>query len=313
MPPPGSGDRPLRVAVVGAGLYATEALLKNRTSSSRSTSSTASRRRSGCSATGRPRPPVDQGGGPGAGADPGRSPGAAVRERHLQGRPPPPGPQAPLRPDRLRRWRPGRPAHEHPRRGPAQQPPGHLVRRLVQRPSRLPRAARRSHLRAGGGGRQRQRGHGRGPHPGHRPRRAGHDRHRRPRPGGVAGQPGPRGRGPGRRGAAQASCTTPELKELGKLDGVGVVVDPANVELARASRTVVEEDRTARANLKILREYAARDPPRRPAPHRPALPVLGRPSSSGAAAASPACGSSATSWSRTPRAGSGPRARASST
>ena len=39
MPPPGSGDRPLRVAVVGAGLYATEALLKNRTSSSRSTSS----------------------------------------------------------------------------------------------------------------------------------------------------------------------------------------------------------------------------------------------------------------------------------
>jgi len=114
-------------------------------------------------------------------------------------------------------------------------------------------------------------------------------------------------------GAAQASCTTPELKELGKLDGVGVVVDPANVELARASRTVVEEDRTARANLKILREYAARDPPRRPAPHRPALPVLGRPSSSGAAAASPACGSSATSWSRTPRAGSGPRARASST
>jgi hypothetical protein len=82
---------------------------------------------------------------------------------------PPPGPQAPLRPDRPRRWRPGRPAHEHPRRGPAQQPPGHLVRRLVQRPSRLPRAARRSHLRAGGGGRQRQRGHGRGPHPGHRP------------------------------------------------------------------------------------------------------------------------------------------------
>jgi hypothetical protein len=212
MPPPGSGDRPLRVAVVGAGLYATEALLKNRTSSSRSTSSTASRRRSGCSATGRPRPPVDQGGGPGAGADPGRSPGAAVRERHLQGRPPPPGPQAPLRPDRLRRWRPGRPAHEHPRRGPAQQPPGHLVRRLVQRPSRLPRAARRSRLRAGGGGRQRQRGHGRGPHPGHRPRRAG-----------------------------QTDIADHALEAL------------------RASRTVVEEDRTARANLKILREYAARD------------------------------------------------------
>jgi ferredoxin/flavodoxin---NADP+ reductase len=63
----------------------------------------------------------------------------------------------------------------------------------------------------------------------------------------------------GRRGAAQASFTTPELKELGKLDGVDVVVDPANIELDPASRTVVEEDRTARANLKILREYAARD------------------------------------------------------
>ncbi|HET7516651.1 MAG TPA: FAD-dependent oxidoreductase [Actinomycetes bacterium] len=63
----------------------------------------------------------------------------------------------------------------------------------------------------------------------------------------------------GRRGAAQASFTTPELKELGKLDGVDVAVDPANIELDPASRTVVEEDRTARANLKILREYAARD------------------------------------------------------
>jgi ferredoxin/flavodoxin---NADP+ reductase len=63
----------------------------------------------------------------------------------------------------------------------------------------------------------------------------------------------------GRRGAAQASFTTPELKELGKLAGVEVVVDPANIELDPASRTVVEEDRTARANLKILREYAARD------------------------------------------------------
>jgi ferredoxin/flavodoxin---NADP+ reductase len=40
---------------------------------------------------------------------------------------------------------------------------------------------------------------------------------------------------------------------------VDLVVDPADIELDRASRTVVEEDRTARANLKILREYAARD------------------------------------------------------
>jgi NADPH-dependent glutamate synthase beta subunit-like oxidoreductase len=62
----------------------------------------------------------------------------------------------------------------------------------------------------------------------------------------------------GRRGAAQASFTTPELRELGKLDGVDVVVDPGEIELDPASRTVVEEDRTARANLKHLQEYAGR-------------------------------------------------------
>ena len=49
---------------------------------------------------------------------------------------------------------------------------------------------------------------------------------------------------------------------------------PANIELDPASRTVVEEDGTARADLKILREYAARD--RHDAPRRivPALPGL---------------------------------------
>ena len=62
----------------------------------------------------------------------------------------------------------------------------------------------------------------------------------------------------GRRGAAQASFTTPELRELGKLEGVDVVVDPGNLALDPASQAVVEEDRTARANLKHLREYAAR-------------------------------------------------------
>jgi ferredoxin--NADP+ reductase len=62
----------------------------------------------------------------------------------------------------------------------------------------------------------------------------------------------------GRRGAAQASFTTPELRELGRLEGVDVVVDPGDLELDPASQAVVEEDRTARANLKHLREYAAR-------------------------------------------------------
>jgi ferredoxin--NADP+ reductase len=61
----------------------------------------------------------------------------------------------------------------------------------------------------------------------------------------------------GRRGAAQASFTTPELRELGKLDGVDVVVDRRNIELDPASQAEAEEDRTARANLKYLQECAA--------------------------------------------------------
>src|SRR5206468_5542990 len=62
----------------------------------------------------------------------------------------------------------------------------------------------------------------------------------------------------GRRGAAQASFTTPELRELGKLDGVDVVVDRRNIELDPASQAEAETDRTARNNLRYLREYAAR-------------------------------------------------------
>ena len=62
----------------------------------------------------------------------------------------------------------------------------------------------------------------------------------------------------GRRGAAQAAFTTPEIKELGKLEGVDVVVDPHNIELDPASLADLEADRTARANLECLRGYAAR-------------------------------------------------------
>ncbi|HZU69671.1 MAG TPA: FAD-dependent oxidoreductase [Ktedonobacteraceae bacterium] len=62
----------------------------------------------------------------------------------------------------------------------------------------------------------------------------------------------------GRRGAAQASFSTPEIKELGKLEGVDVIVDPKNIELDPASQAVIEEDRTARANVEVLHEYATR-------------------------------------------------------
>jgi len=69
----------------------------------------------------------------------------------------------------------------------------------------------------------------------------------------------------GRRGPAQASFTPPELAELGELEGADVVVDPTELELDVASAAALEEGReTARRNLEILREFAARAPSGRP-------------------------------------------------
>ena len=62
----------------------------------------------------------------------------------------------------------------------------------------------------------------------------------------------------GRRGPALASFTTPEIRELGRLEGVEVTVDPQDLELDPASQAEMEEDRTAKANLKILHAYAGR-------------------------------------------------------
>jgi ferredoxin--NADP+ reductase len=61
----------------------------------------------------------------------------------------------------------------------------------------------------------------------------------------------------GRRGPAQASFTTPEIRELGKLEGVEATVDSRSLELDPVSQAELEEDRTAKANLKILHGYAA--------------------------------------------------------
>ncbi len=61
----------------------------------------------------------------------------------------------------------------------------------------------------------------------------------------------------GRRGAAQAAFTTPEIKEFGKIPGVDVLVDAENIALDPQSAALLEEDRTAAANLEILRGYAA--------------------------------------------------------
>jgi ferredoxin--NADP+ reductase len=57
----------------------------------------------------------------------------------------------------------------------------------------------------------------------------------------------------GRRGPAQASWTTQELKEMGELAGADVSVDPA--ELAGAD----ESDTHVHRNMDVLRDFAARD------------------------------------------------------
>jgi ferredoxin/flavodoxin---NADP+ reductase len=62
----------------------------------------------------------------------------------------------------------------------------------------------------------------------------------------------------GRRGPAQASWTTQELKEMGELAGADVVVDPADLELDAASEAALEHDTNARRNMDVLREFASR-------------------------------------------------------
>jgi ferredoxin--NADP+ reductase len=69
----------------------------------------------------------------------------------------------------------------------------------------------------------------------------------------------------GRRGPAQAAFTNPELKELGELAGADVVVDPVDLELDAASEAALADARgTARRNVDLLREYAAREPEGKP-------------------------------------------------
>ncbi|MBC8162700.1 MAG: FAD-dependent oxidoreductase [Roseiflexaceae bacterium] len=62
----------------------------------------------------------------------------------------------------------------------------------------------------------------------------------------------------GRRGPAQAAFTTPELKEFGELHGVDVIVNAADLELDEVSAETVATDRTAAKNVELLRTYAQR-------------------------------------------------------
>ncbi|HEU5156494.1 MAG TPA: FAD-dependent oxidoreductase [Streptosporangiaceae bacterium] len=68
----------------------------------------------------------------------------------------------------------------------------------------------------------------------------------------------------GRRGPAQAKFTTKELRELGELENAAVAVRPEDLELDPASAALEESDRHVRGNLKVLRDWAAREPVDRP-------------------------------------------------
>ena len=72
----------------------------------------------------------------------------------------------------------------------------------------------------------------------------------------------------GRRGPAQAAFTSAELRELGRLEGVDMRVDPADLELDAVSQEWLDADGTftARKNVELLREFAAR--PSRPEAER---------------------------------------------
>jgi NADPH-dependent glutamate synthase beta subunit-like oxidoreductase len=68
----------------------------------------------------------------------------------------------------------------------------------------------------------------------------------------------------GRRGPAQATFTTKELKELGELLEADVIVDPAHVELDAASAAAAESDRAVGRNVEVIREWSTRAPEGKP-------------------------------------------------
>jgi ferredoxin--NADP+ reductase len=69
----------------------------------------------------------------------------------------------------------------------------------------------------------------------------------------------------GRRGPAQAKFTTKELRELGELAGVDIVVgageaDPDAFDVTASGAALAESDRRVRGNLAVIGDWAARAP-----------------------------------------------------
>jgi len=78
----------------------------------------------------------------------------------------------------------------------------------------------------------------------------------------------------GRRGPLQSAFTTLELRELGELDGVDVVIDPTELE-GISDDDAAAAGKIAKNNIKVLRDYASRPP--RPGNRRIVLRFLTSP------------------------------------
>ena len=62
----------------------------------------------------------------------------------------------------------------------------------------------------------------------------------------------------GRRGPAQAAFTSAEVRELGRLDGVDLDVEPFELDPVSEEWLADEGTFTARTNVRLLHEFAAR-------------------------------------------------------
>ena len=61
-----------------------------------------------------------------------------------------------------------------------------------------------------------------------------------------------------RRGPAYTVFTTKELRELGQIPDLDIVLDPAALVLDESSQAVVAQDKVAARNVAVLREWAQR-------------------------------------------------------
>ncbi|MFC7327340.1 FAD-dependent oxidoreductase [Marinactinospora rubrisoli] len=68
----------------------------------------------------------------------------------------------------------------------------------------------------------------------------------------------------GRRGPTQAKFTANELRDLGHLDNADVVVRPDQLDIDPNGEEMLHAARAARTNLRIMKEWAAREPVGRP-------------------------------------------------